>query len=215
MKKLSLAISLCLLLLTISCASVSSQMLREYGASGSSSEALQMQVVSPLGKIYTIGNEEFRSASEALQRQKDLFSNVIKEIKPTQKPVGGTALIAIPSDAEIQNNYIIHGIKSRQEQIDFVIAASGNNSLFIANAIAKRRIFDSVSVVKHNGNPASYPIGNSDFIIFNDVDGWFIKGKSKPLIIPLIFEKNRPGGVQRTETFLNELNQQAQNLLTK
>lgn len=215
MKKPALAISLGLLLLTISCASYSSQIFRDYGASGSASEALQMQVVSPLRKIYTIGNEEFRSASEALQRQTNLFSNIIKEIKPTKNPVGGTALIAIPSDVEIQNNYIQYGIKSRQEQIDFVIAASRNNSQFIADAITKRRIFDSVSVVKHNGTPASYPMGNSDFIIFNDVDGWFIKGKSKTLIIPLIFDKNKPRGVQRTETFLNELNQQAQNLLSK
>jgi len=212
MKKPSLVISLGLLLLIISCAP--SLMFSEYGAYGPSSEALQMQVVS-FRKNYTIGNEGFRSSSEALQRQKSLFFNIIKEIKPTQNPVGGTTLIAITSDVEIQSNYIQYGIKSRQEQIDFVIAASRNNYQFIADAITKRHIFDSVSIVKHDGKPTSYPMGNNDFIIFNDVDGWFIKGKSKPLIIPLMFDKNKPGGVQRTEAFLDELSKQAQNLLNK
>jgi len=212
MKKPALAISLCLLLLTISCTRAWES---KHGAFSHGSEVFQGQKVKSVFKSYTIGNEEFRSASEALQRQTNLFSNIIKDIKPNQNPVGGTALIAIPSDVEIKNSYINYGINTPQKHIDFAIAASGNNSLFIADAIAKRHIFDSVSVVKHNGNPTSYPMGNSDFMIFNDVDGWFIKGKSKPLIIPLMFDKNKPGGVQRTEAFLDELSKQAQNLLNK
>lgn len=163
------------------------------------------------------------SHSEVLQKQTETFSNIIKEIKPNQNPVGGTALIIIPSDVEIQKNYnslTYSNMRFSQEFLDYVNAARRNFLQFIADAITKRRIFDSVSVARHNGNPASYPIGNSDFIIFMDVDGWFIKEKNKSLIIsiPFPFDKNKPEGVPliaRTEAFLDELNQQAQNLRAK
>jgi hypothetical protein len=186
MKKLALALSLLLVLvIAVGCAS------------------------------YKIGKESFNSSSEAIQKQTEIFSDIIKEIKPNQNPVGGAALIIIPSDVEIQKNYIKYGSRTRQESLDFVIAASRNTFQFSADAIAKRRIFDSVSVARHNGNPASYPFGNNDFIIFMDVDGWFIKEKNKTLIIPLTIDKNKPEGFPRTEAFLDELNQQVQNLRAK
>ena len=135
--------------------------------------------------------------SELLQKNTEIYSNIIKEIKPNQNPVGGAALIIIPSDVEIQKRLIkaFSGTRVSQEQIDFFTAVSRNAYQFNVDAIAKRRIFDSVSVARHNGNPASYPIGNSDFIIFSDVDGWFIKGKSKLLILPVMLDKNKPQGV--------------------
>ena len=95
---------------------------------------------------YKIGEESFNSSSEALQRQAEIFSNIIKEIKANQNHVGGTALIIIPSDVEIQKNYIKYGGRTSQESLDFVTAASRNTFQFTADAIAKRRIFDSVSV---------------------------------------------------------------------
>jgi hypothetical protein len=155
--------------------------------------------------------------SEVLQKNTERYSNIIKEIKPNQNPVGGAALIIIQSDVEIQKNYIKLGFGSRvsQEQLDFFTAITRNNLQFTADAIAKRRIFDSVSVMRHSGNPASYPIGNNDFIIFSDVDGWFIKEKNKALILSVTIDKNKPVGVPSTEAFLDELNQQAQNLRAK
>ena len=167
------------------------------------------------GATYRVGKESFNSSSEALQRQAEIFSNTIKEITPTQNPVGGAALIIVPSDLELQKNYIRASSRTSQELLDYVTTGSRNSSQFIADAIIKRSIFNSVSVARHNGNPAAYPVGNNDFIIFRDVDGWFIKGKNKALIIPLTFDKNKPEGVQliaRTEAFLDELHQQAQNL---
>jgi hypothetical protein len=168
------------------------------------------------------------SHSGVLQKQTETFSNVIKEIKPNQNPVGGVALIIIPSDVEIQKNYYNYTyLQLGKDFLDYLNTYRQNAFQFIADAIAKRRIFDIVSVARHNGNPASYPIGNSDFMIFMDVDGWFIKEKNKSLIIPIPlregglydpFDKNKPEGVQliaRTEAFLDELNQQAQKLRAK
>jgi hypothetical protein len=172
-------------------------------------------LVGCMSNKYKIGEKSFNSSSEALQRYAEIYSNIIKEIYPSKNPVEGTALIIIPSDVEIQKNYMTYGGSTPQESIDFITACVRIKYQFIANAIAKRRIFDSVSVARHNGNPASYPIGGSDFIIFADVDGLFIKEKNKTLIIPLTFDKNKPEGLPRNEAFLDELNQQAQNLRAK
>ncbi|MFH2137450.1 MAG: hypothetical protein ABII88_02940 [Candidatus Omnitrophota bacterium] len=156
--------------------------------------------------------------SEVLKRNAEIFSNSINEIKPSQNPVGGAALIIIQSDVEIQKVWIkaFSGSSVSQERLDFFTALSRNAYQFNVDAITKRCIFDSVSVARHNGNPASHPIGNSDFIIFVDVDGWFIKEKNKPLILPVTFDKYKLlQGIPRTEAFLDELNQQAQNLCAK
>lgn len=171
--------------------------------------------ISCVSTTYKIGKEQFDSSAEALQRQMEIYSNIIKDIKPTQNPVGGSVLIIVPSDVELQKNYIRASSRTRQESLDYVTTASRNTNQFVADAIIKRRIFDSVSVERHNGNPASLPIGNNDFIIFRDVDGMFIKGKNKVSILPVTFDKNKPDGVPRTEAFLDELSQQAHNLRAK
>ena len=91
-----------------------------------------------------------------LKRQAEIFSGIIKEISPSQNPVGGSALIVIPSDNEIQKNYVKYGSRTAQGSIDFVVAALRNGNQFMVDAIAKRQIFNSVSVEQHNGNPAFY-----------------------------------------------------------
>lgn len=167
---------------------------------------------------YKIGNETFYSASEALQKQGENLERTLREITPLEKSVHGTVLVLIPSDVEIQKNHIRWGSnvsRLEKEQVHFLITAIKNYFQFIANAIHKREIFDSVSVERHNGNPASFPIGNYDYMVFVDVDGWFISGRDNPKGLPISFDKNKPVGAPRTLAFLDLLYQQAKVIHSK
>lgn len=186
-------------------------------------------VLSPLilvccARPYMVAGEKFSSSSEAIQRQSEIISSALKEITPSDTPVHGTVLIIFPSDVEIQKNYIGFARNSPmfpQEQIDFLITIVRNDSQFIVDAIRKRAIFDSISVARHNGNPASYAIGDNDYMVFRDVDGWFIRGKDNPraLLVNIIYA--RPYGISesieapKALVFLDMLSQQAKSLGSK
>jgi len=144
---------------------------------------------------YNLGNETFSTAHEALQKQTQMQAQVLSEITSIDNPIHGTALILIPSDVEIKKNYIrISGNASliSNEQIDYLIAVNRNNFQFISDTILKRCVFDRGTVEKHNGNPASLPIGNSDYLIFADLDGWFLKGKEIVKTLQLSLDLTKP-----------------------
>ena len=163
------------------------------------------------GGRYKIGGETFSSGSEALQKQTEILAHALAGITTTDNPVHGTVLFIFPSDVEIQKNYIrfVNPSRTQQEPIDFLITSSKTNFQFMADAIRKRGIFDSVSVERHNGNPASFPIGDYDYMVFIDVDGWFIRGKNNPRGLPITLDTSKPFGAPRTLSFLDSLSQQA------
>jgi hypothetical protein len=170
------------------------------------------------GARYKLGDETFGSSSEALQRQTEKLSQILSEIAPTDHPVHGSALILIPSDAEIQKNYIRLGNSAHRmtdEQLDWLITSATNIFQFTPNAIRKRGIFDSVSVERHSGNPAVYPIGDYDFVVFVDVDGWAIKEKATPRPVPIAVDKRKAAGRAHTLAFLDTLSEQARALKNK
>jgi hypothetical protein len=173
---------------------------------------------------YKVGDKTFHSSSEALKEQADILSGALDRITSTEDPVHGMVLVLLPADMEIRKNYIrFTGNPSQisEEQMKFVITAQKNFFQFLADAIRKRGIFDSVSVAYQGGNPASFPIGNNDYIAFVDVDGWFLKARNnpKPLLISQSFDQNKPTTkaslITPTLTFLDSLCQQAKVLHSK
>ncbi len=170
------------------------------------------------GARYKIAGESFSSSSEALQKQTENLAHILNEITPTDNPVHGTVLVIFPSDVEIQKNYIRYGdnpSRVQQEHIDFFITTIKTNAQFMADAIRKKGIFDSVAIERHNGNPASYPIGDYDYMVFVDVDGWFIRGKDNPRGLPITVDKGKSVGAPATLAFLDLLSQQAKALRNK
>jgi hypothetical protein len=153
---------------------------------------------------YKLGQQSFGSASEALNAQSQVLSQELAKITPTDKPVHGTALYLYPSDAEFHKNYVRHPsytYLAGREGMDYLIGALNAQFQFVADAIQKRRIFDSVSRERHNGNPASYPMKHFDFLVFVDIDGHFIKCKDKPKVERVTYKPE--GGP--VEAFLDEL----------
>jgi len=169
-------------------------------------------LITGCGARYTFNSETFSSSSEALQKQSEVFSHSLDKVTPTDTSVHGKALILIPSDTEIHKNYIRLGTDAsrlEKEQIDYLIAVVANDCQFTANYIRKRAIFDSVSLARHNGNPASFPIGDYDFVVFVDVDGWSIKGKDSPRAIQILIDKSIADADSRILAFLDLLGREA------
>lgn len=173
------------------------------------------------GAHYTYGGVSFSSSSEALTRQNEIHSNALNKITPTNNPVHGTALILLPSDVEIHKNYItVSGDGYNwsilgKEQIDYVITSTNNYFQYMADAIKKRGLFDSVSIERHNGNPASHPVGNYDYLVFIDVDGWFVRDRNNPRSLLVLVDKSISDDTSRTLSFLDSLYQQAISLRSK
>jgi len=145
-----------------------------------------MFIVGCATTTYTVGDKKFHSSEEALNEQAKNNAKALDRITPTYDPIHGTLLILLPSDAEIQRNYIRYAgdpSKVSEEQNRFLITFNKNLNQLMVDAIRKRGAFDSVSVAYQNGNPASYPIGEYDYLMFLDVDGYFfrVKGNPKPL----------------------------------
>jgi hypothetical protein len=174
---------------------------------------LSLLILEGCGARYMIGDETFSSSSEALQRQSVILSHTLDAITQTNNPVHGNALFIFPSDAVIQRDYI--RLRVGQEQIDFLMTASKNSMQFIGEAIRKRGLFDSVSIARHNGNPESYPVGNYDYVVFRDIDGWFIRGRNNPRGLPITVDMSKYIDASRVSVFLDTLSQQAQGLRSK
>ncbi len=135
---------------------------------------------------YKVGDKKFHTSEEALNEQAKQLSNSLAKVTPTNDPVHGTLMMVLPSDAEIQKSHIRYRgdtSKFSEEQNKFLITFVRNRNQCFVDAMRKRGSFDSVSVAYQNGNPASYPIGEYDYLMFVDVDGWFlrVKGNPKPL----------------------------------
>lgn len=169
-------------------------------------------LLSSCAATYKIGEKSFDSSEEALKWQSDLFADLVNKITPASNPVGGTAVIFIPSDDEIIRNYITYGRRSGKEGMDYVRTAVRTSMQLNADAIIKRRIFNAGLINRHDGNPANIPVGENDFLIFCDVDGWFIKSKGGARIIPIPIDKNKPEGMERLQSFLDDVGRAADDL---
>lgn len=119
------------------------------------------------------------SRTTALDRQAARHADLLAPLQPVLTPIGGSALVLLPSDLEVRRNYITYGPGGlpSDKGLTFLTTATRRSFQFMADAIQDGHLFDSTTVAFHDGNPATYPIGKHDFLVFRDVDGWFIKGK--------------------------------------
>jgi hypothetical protein len=163
---------------------------------------------------YRYGNETFSSSEQALAKQKVDNDKVLETIQPTSTPVHGRALIALPSKEELHKHYIHTTggmVVPSKEQWDYPCSILEGDHDALCKAVQKRGVFDEVTIVQVN-DPAAASIGENDFLIYRDVDGWFIKGrKSAPAKI--VMDVDSLPSVLRTKSFLDSLKERAQALM--
>jgi hypothetical protein len=172
-----------------------------------------------IGGCYRIGNESFSSSTAALERQAQLHAGMLRQVQPVSSPVGGTALIVLPSELEIRRNYITYGRGASpddtNEALKFVMTSTHRHFQFVADAIQARHLFDSVAVAFKDGSPAMHPMGEHDFLVFVDVDGWFIKGRGRAQPRPVALDRRRPLSLETLPGFLDGLQREAGELRGK
>ena len=181
------------------------------------------------GMRYKVANETFSSSTKALRRQSEIYANALDTVTAVDAPIHGNVLVILPSPEEIRRSYLILGGNARllgETPFGFAIASYENENNLIPSALTRSKIFDSIAIERHNGNPASYPIGDNDYLIFRDVDGWFIRSKSSPRALAIMPDQMPPSQVVGPKippflkSFINSVIQQATalkdlNVLTK
>jgi hypothetical protein len=83
---------------------------------------------------YRIRDKYFSSSSEALQFHAAIFTKLLEDIEPTKKPIQGSVLVLIPSDAEILKNFIKFGNNAgyfKKEDVDFIITVGRTSFQFM------------------------------------------------------------------------------------
>lgn len=168
---------------------------------------------------YKIGNKSFSSSEEALSYHEKKLAENIEEIQPITENAKsyGKALIALPSSETIEKNYIrITGNASAlsREQIEFLITSVSNNNDYMFKSIEKRQLFNKVTKMI-DPDPATIDMKGNDFILYLDIDGWFLKGKYSNLTRKISIDSTLPIGVPRTLSFLESLEKQLKETLSK
>ncbi len=162
---------------------------------------------------YRIGQESYSSAEQALHRLEQINSDVLASISPTTTPIHATAKVVIPTLDRIQRT----GIKMTgkmtadfmRKSVDYSIKSSDKNSEFMFKAIEKRKIFDSVSLIR-NPSPEEASAEGCDYVIYlvnpnPDLIQWYVKGKDWKSGRPIHFDASKPLGTARTISWLDNL----------
>ncbi len=162
---------------------------------------------------YTYGNQTFSSADEALAQQKADLAGILDAVAPVTSPVHGKALVALPSREELRRHYIRTSGnvgQLRPEQLDYVCSILDNDQEMLSHALEKTRLFDQVTVTRV-GDPAVAAIEGNDYLIYRDIDGWFIQNpKTAPKKV--VIDADAGSGLPRTRSFLSSLEERARSL---
>jgi len=138
---------------------------------------------------YRYNNINFETPEAALAVQKDEIDSILAKINPTENPVGGTAIVILPSKEYIKKSFVGWNgpnpwPKPSQETIekayDYNATLLINGLQCVGRAIDKRHIFDNV-VITQNDDPEK-AVFSKDFaiILFKNKEGraqWFVKRK--------------------------------------
>jgi len=162
---------------------------------------------------YTLGDQVFTSRAEAEIRQRDMLSQTLLGLHRTDTPLGGTALVVLPTRAVIEEKGIKMKSGSRDDLSDDLeewIAGSLERDLeFTVNAIKQRGIFDEV-VLERSASPASRELGTRDYLVYvhlpdPDASSWYAKSRdwTSPKIVPLA--TGAVGPLQSTVGWLDNL----------
>ncbi len=141
------------------------------------------------GDAYWVGNESFSTREQALQRQQEVNARQVASVAPTTRPVGGSAIVAIPSAARIEQS----GIKSHgrlpKDAMAYLVTSSANNVRMMADAVRKRAIFTRTDILSLDA-PEKADAQGYDYLLYLDVQNpdlvtWYVKGRSLPAPRPV------------------------------
>ena len=137
---------------------------------------------------YSLGDQVFTSRDDAEERHNEQIKHTLEGVHRTPDPVGGTALLVIPTLKALERSGILMTSGSRDDlsdnQIEYLRDFSMREYEAFYSILVKRGIFDDVVLLKSE-NPQKESFKGHDFLIylFNpdpSVSGWYIKGSNWP-----------------------------------
>lgn len=147
---------------------------------------------------YYVGDQSFKDPGAAEARHRDILDQTLLGISRTESPIGGSALLVLPTRDLIERDGIIMLAGSRsqasEDQIQYIVGYLDREFEFTHEALKRRGIFDDV-VLKRSDTPASHDMGSQDYGIYMkfpapDSDPgeseWYVKERNwaSPRIVP-------------------------------
>ncbi len=184
---------------------------------------------------YPYGNQTFPSPDKALAKQAAENSEVLAAITPASDPVRGKALVVLPSREDLRKHYVRIWLHVRVPQaedfehdtvgsaysdlrtdgvlhddFEYASALLENDQEMLVAALRKRQLFDQLTVT-HANDPIAVAMTDNNFLIFLDVDGWFIRTqRSAPRRITT--DGGSAPSLSRTQSFLASVEEWAHTL---
>lgn len=148
--------------------------------------------------VYGYKGAQYASSEAALQAQRDDINQMIAEIKPTNNPLSGKALVVLPSRRLIESKAIklLTGSLSRH-WIEHLLTAVELENDARAEALKRRKIFEEIAVTKSD-QPETVTSPNYNFIIYlklmsPDQMQWYLKTSSTNKSFPIYSDQSLPG----------------------
>jgi hypothetical protein len=116
---------------------------------------------------YHVGQERFTSREKADQEYDRQLNQTLDGITPIATPVGGRALVVIPSLEKIEQTLKYTGNRDSisKDMIDYVIQTTMRGYEVMFTSLEKRQIFDELTL-EYSNNPQSASLGDHDFLIY-------------------------------------------------
>jgi hypothetical protein len=157
-----------------------------------------------------VGDRHFTSRAAAEREDEEQLNQITMGIAPTTAPVGGRALVVIPS-ADCIEHYGIKVTAGRlsRDQIEYLKQIIMNGREAVCFDLQRRQIFNEVTL-KHANNPKSTPISGYDFLVYLDNPSpgsaqWYFKANGSDAAQPVVMDSDRLFGVPRTVSWLDSV----------
>jgi uncharacterized SAM-binding protein YcdF (DUF218 family) len=180
-------------------------------------------IVTPTTYTYTYSGKTYSSPQQALDAEQADLDRVIRQVFPTKNPVGGRALVVLPSRSLIEKYGVAktgNPAMVSRDMVDFIVSNLDMGYRTMADALRARNIFDEV-VVRNDDKPEMYVLPGYDAIIYlallsQDQAQWYLKLPQQNKEVPIYMDLSRSIGIERVTAWLDNIEKNTrENLILK
>jgi hypothetical protein len=166
----------------------------------------------------------YDSPEAALAAQKRDIESILSSISPTQTPVGGSAIVIIPSTAYAKKQFVVWkgpepAAETKDKSLNFVALALVIGWRMMGDAIDKRRIFDTVIINESDDPENAASSEDIAIVLLKHKEGkgrWFVRRKNgRRDMIPIEEMSTALPPMQRTVLWLDKVENVAKRLYGK
>jgi hypothetical protein len=144
---------------------------------------------------YNYNNKSYDTPEAASAAQKAVADALVSKMTPTDRPVGGTAAVIVPSLATAVKDYVawrgpVPSEEVKEKALNFTAMTYINDWKTRGDLLEKRRIFDRV-VIREDDDPKHAAFSEDVALLLYKKDGegrWFLRKKnsdpSSAILIP-------------------------------